>query len=32
MFTTKLAEMAKALGVEFRFGQDIQRIDRGRPG
>ena len=27
LFTTKLAEMAKALGVEFRFGQDIQRID-----
>ncbi len=27
MFTTKLAEMAKQLGVEFRFGQDIQRID-----
>jgi D-amino-acid dehydrogenase len=27
IFTAKLAEMAKALGVEFRFGQDIQRID-----
>ena len=27
MFTTKLAEMAKALGVEFRFNQDIQRLD-----
>ena len=27
IFTTKLAEMAKQLGVEFRFGQDIQRID-----
>jgi D-amino-acid dehydrogenase len=27
LFTTKLAEMAKDLGVEFRFGQDIQRID-----
>jgi D-amino-acid dehydrogenase len=27
MFTTRLAEMAKNLGVEFRFGQDIQRLD-----
>jgi D-amino-acid dehydrogenase len=27
MFTTKLADMAKALGVEFRFGQNIQRLD-----
>lgn len=27
MFTTKLADMAKALGVEFRFGQIIQRLD-----
>lgn len=27
MFTTKLAEMARALGVEFRFNQDIQRLD-----
>lgn len=27
LFTSKLAEMAKALGVEFRFGQNIQRID-----
>ncbi|MFP3516141.1 D-amino acid dehydrogenase [Pseudomonas sp. SIMBA_077] len=27
MFTTRLAEMAKDLGVEFRFGQDIQRLD-----
>ncbi len=27
VFTSKLAEMAKALGVEFRFGQNIQRID-----
>jgi D-amino-acid dehydrogenase len=27
LFTIKLAEMAKALGVEFRFGQNIQRID-----
>ncbi|MCQ4319002.1 D-amino acid dehydrogenase [Stutzerimonas stutzeri] len=26
MFTTKLAEMARALGVEFRFEQDIQRL------
>ncbi len=27
MFTNKLADMAKALGVEFRFGQNIQRLD-----
>ena len=27
MFTRKLAEMAAALGVEFRFGQNIQRLD-----
>jgi D-amino-acid dehydrogenase len=27
MFTTRLAEMAIQLGVEFRFGQDIQRLD-----
>ncbi|WP_417660935.1 D-amino acid dehydrogenase [Pseudomonas sp.] len=27
MFTTKLAEMARKLGVEFRFGQNIQRIE-----
>ncbi|WP_439886739.1 D-amino acid dehydrogenase [Pseudomonas sp. MBLB4123] len=27
LFTTKLAEMAKQMGVEFRFGQDIQRLD-----
>ena len=27
MFTTKLAEMAANLGVQFRFGQDIQRLD-----
>ena len=27
LFTLKLAEMAKDLGVEFRFGQDIQRIE-----
>lgn len=27
MFTTKLAEMAKELGVEFRFNQDIQRLE-----
>ena len=26
LFTTKLAEMAVKLGVEFRFGQDIQRL------
>jgi glycine/D-amino acid oxidase-like deaminating enzyme len=26
MFTTKLAEMANELGVEFRFNQDIQRL------
>lgn len=27
MFTTRLAEMAIKLGVEFRFGQDIQHLD-----
>ncbi|HBX54979.1 D-amino acid dehydrogenase [Pseudomonas sp. UBA2684] len=27
MFTHKLAEMAQKLGVEFRFGQNIQRLD-----
>ena len=27
LFTKKLAEMAIKLGVEFRFGQDIQRLD-----
>jgi D-amino-acid dehydrogenase len=27
MFTTKLAEMAQSLGVEFRFGQGIERLD-----
>jgi D-amino-acid dehydrogenase len=27
MFTTRLAEMARALGVEFRFGQTIERLD-----
>lgn len=27
MFTHKLAEMAQQLGVEFRFGQNIQRLD-----
>ena len=27
LFTTKLAEMAIKEGVEFRFGQDIQRLD-----
>ena len=27
MFTTRLAEMARDLGVEFRFNQDIQRLD-----
>jgi D-amino-acid dehydrogenase len=27
MFTTKLAQMAANLGVQFRFGQDIQRLD-----
>ncbi|MDP3814113.1 D-amino acid dehydrogenase [Pseudomonas sp.] len=27
MFTHKLADMAKSLGVEFRFGQNIQRLD-----
>ncbi|WP_462380141.1 D-amino acid dehydrogenase [Pseudomonas sp. Marseille-QA0892] len=26
MFTTRLAEMARALGVEFRFEQNIQRL------
>ena len=29
MFTTKLAEMARELGVEFRFNQDIQRLQFG---
>ncbi|WP_181296400.1 D-amino acid dehydrogenase [Pseudomonas sp. Q2-TVG4-2] len=27
MFTTRLAEMARGLGVEFRFNQDIQRLE-----
>jgi len=27
IFTRKLAEMAAALGVQFRFGQTIQRLD-----
>ncbi len=27
LFTSRLAEMAVALGVEFRFEQDIQRLD-----
>ena len=27
MFTTRLAEMARELGVEFRFGRDIQRLE-----
>ena len=27
MFTTRLADMCKQLGVEFRFEQDIQRLD-----
>ncbi|MEZ3134558.1 D-amino acid dehydrogenase [Stutzerimonas kunmingensis] len=27
MFTARLAEMAEALGVEFRFEQNIQRLD-----
>ncbi|MBS7662527.1 D-amino acid dehydrogenase [Pseudomonas lalucatii] len=27
VFTTKLAEMAKQMGVEFRFGQSIERLD-----
>jgi D-amino-acid dehydrogenase len=27
MFTTKLAQMAADLGVQFRFGQNIQRLD-----
>lgn len=27
LFTTKLAEMARELGVEFRFNQDIQRLE-----
>ncbi|MEL7561175.1 D-amino acid dehydrogenase [Stutzerimonas chloritidismutans] len=26
MFTTKLADMAREMGVEFRFNQDIQRL------
>ncbi|MAX90796.1 MAG: D-amino acid dehydrogenase small subunit [Pseudomonas sp.] len=29
MFTTKLAAMARELGVEFRFNQDIQRLQFG---
>ncbi len=28
LFTTRLAELAKGLGVEFRFGQNIQRLER----
>ena len=28
LFTTQLAEMAVKLGVEFRFGQNIQRLDQ----
>ncbi|RMS52498.1 D-amino acid dehydrogenase small subunit [Pseudomonas amygdali pv. photiniae] len=27
MFTTRLAEMAVELGVEFRYGQNIERLD-----
>jgi D-amino-acid dehydrogenase len=27
LFTTKLAQMATDLGVQFRFGQNIQRLD-----
>src|SRR3990167_9055572 len=27
MFPTRLADMCKQLGVEFRFEQDIQRLD-----
>ncbi|UQY32858.1 D-amino acid dehydrogenase [Pseudomonas fulva] len=27
LFTRRLAEMATALGVQFRFGQNIQRLD-----
>ncbi|MBA1273125.1 D-amino acid dehydrogenase [Stutzerimonas azotifigens] len=27
LFTTQLADMARQLGVEFRFGQNIQRLD-----
>ena len=27
LFTTRLAEMALQLGVEFRFGQNIERLD-----
>lgn len=27
LFTSRLAEMARELGVEFRFGQDIQRLE-----
>ncbi|MCJ8169537.1 D-amino acid dehydrogenase [Atopomonas sediminilitoris] len=27
MFTRKLTEMAQAMGVEFRFGQNIQRLE-----
>ncbi|AIZ34814.1 D-amino acid dehydrogenase [Pseudomonas parafulva] len=28
LFTTQLAEMAVKLGVEFRFGENIQRLDQ----
>ncbi|CAE6951326.1 MULTISPECIES: D-amino acid dehydrogenase [Pseudomonas] len=27
MFTRKLADMARAMGVEFRFGENIERLD-----
>ncbi|WP_122827388.1 FAD-dependent oxidoreductase, partial [Pseudomonas viridiflava] len=27
LFTTRLAEMAEKLGVEFRYGQSIERLD-----
>ncbi len=27
LFTSRLADMARELGVEFRFGQDIQRLE-----
>ena len=27
LFTARLADMARELGVEFRFGQDIQRLE-----
>lgn len=27
IFTTRLAEMAKQIGVEFRFGQNIERLE-----